>query len=116
MASISGLSAVKAFGMGALLVAIAAKQWVFTLSAIGMIGDAQMSRTENVLAFLFYVLAAQVLVLAPIVVSVLAPTRSAKTLDAARSWLERHNRTIVIMVSLVFGALFLYKGISGLIG
>jgi len=36
MATISGLSTAKALGMGALLVAIAAKQWVFTLSAIGV--------------------------------------------------------------------------------
>ena len=54
----AGLSALKAFGMGALLVAIAAKQWVFTLSAIGIIGEAQLSQTGNVVAFLFFVLAA----------------------------------------------------------
>jgi hypothetical protein len=116
MATIGGLSAVKAFGMGALLVAIAAKQWVFTLSAIGMIGQAQMSQAENVIAFLFYVLAASSLVLTPIVVYAVAPTQSAKTLDAAQGWLERHNRVIVIAISLIFGLLFLFKGITGLIG
>jgi hypothetical protein len=116
MAMISGLTAVKAFGMGALLVAIAAKQWVFTLSAIGVIGEAQLSQVSNIFAFIFYVLAAQSLVLAPIVVSVVAPTQSAKTLEMAQGWLERHNRVIVILVSSVFGVYFLWKGFIGLIG
>jgi hypothetical protein len=116
IAAISGLSAGKALGAGALLVAIAAKQWVFTLSAIGIIGQARLSQAENVIAFLFYVLAASSLVLTPIVVYAVAPTQSAKTLDAAQGWLERHNRVIVIAISLIFGLLFLFKGITGLIG
>ena len=106
----------KAFGMGALLVAIAAKQWVFTLSTIGVIGQAQLSQAGNAVAFLFYVVAAQSLVLAPIIVYAVAPSQSAKTLDATQSWLERHNRVIVIVVSSIFGAFFLWKGIAGLIG
>ena len=68
MAAISGLSALKAFGMGALLVAIAAKQWVFTLSAIGTIGDAGLGQATNVILFLFYAIAAQSLVLAPVAI------------------------------------------------
>ena len=116
MAAISGLSAPKAFGMGALLVAIAAKQWVFTLSAIGIIGEAQLEPPTSVGLFLFYVLAAQSLVLIPIVVYATVPTQSAKTLDAARQWLERYNRTIVIAISLIFGIFFLWKGVTGLIG
>jgi hypothetical protein len=116
MAMISGLSAAKASGMGALLVAIAAKQWVFTLSAIAVIGQAQMSQAASVVAFLLYVLAAQSLVLTPIIVYAVAPTQSAKTLGAAQGWLGRHNRAIVIAVSTIFGALFLWKGIAGLIG
>jgi len=116
IATISGLSAVKALGIGALLVAIAAKQWVFTLSAVGVIGQAQLSQAGNVIAFLFYVLAAQSLVLVPIVVYAVAPTQSAKTLDAAQGWLGRHNRVIVIAISLIFGLLFLWKGITGLTG
>ena len=75
-----------------------------------------MSQAENVIAFLFYVLAASSLVLAPIIVYAVAPARSAKTLDAAQGWLERHNRAIVIAISLIFGLLFLWKGIAGLTG
>jgi hypothetical protein len=37
-------------------------------------------------------------------------------LEAAQTWLERHDREVAVTVSLVFGALFLYKGVTGLIG
>jgi Sap, sulfolipid-1-addressing protein len=40
MTAISDLSAVKAVGAGTLFVTIAVKQWVFTLSAIGVISEA----------------------------------------------------------------------------
>ena len=103
MATLSGLSALKAFGMGALLMALVVKQWVFTLSAIAVIEQAELSQMGNVLAYLFFVLAAQSLVLAPIIVCAVAPTQSAKGLDAMQGWLERNNRMIVIAVSLIFG-------------
>lgn len=45
----------------------------------------------------------------------IAPQQSAKPLQAARVWLQRHNRRITIVVSLLFGAIFLYKGIAGLV-
>ena len=116
MATLSGLSALKAFGVGALLMAVSIKQWVFTLSAIAVIEQAQLSRAANMLTYLIFVLAAQSLVLAPILVSAVAPVQSTKLLDAIHGWLERNNRAIVIAASSIFGVWFLWKGIAGLIG
>ncbi len=116
MAILGGLSALQAFGMGALLMALSIKQWVFTLSAIAVIEQAQLSHTGNVLAYLFFVLAAQSLVLAPIIVSAVAPTQAARMLDAMQDWLERNNRVIVTAVLSIFGVWLLGKGIAGLIG
>ena len=116
MGAISNVSAVRAVGAGTLFVAIAVKQWVFTLSAIGVIGEAELGETASASLYLFYVLATQTLVLVPILVYVVAPQRAARVLKAAQTWLERNNRTIVIPVSLIFGAWFLYKGLTGLIG
>ena len=116
MAALSGLSTLKAFGMGALLMALAIKQWIFTLSAIAVIEQAQLSQTGNVLAYLIFVVAAQSLVLAPIIVSAMAPAQSARMLDASQGWLERNNRVIVIAASSIFGVWFLWQGIAGLIG
>jgi hypothetical protein len=116
MAVLGRLSALKAFGVGALLMALSIKQWVFTLSAIAVIEQAQLSHTGNVLAYLLFVLAAQSLVLAPILVSAVAPTQAARMLDAMQGWLERNSRVIVITVLLIFGVWLLWKGINGLIG
>ena len=116
MATLSGLSALKAFGVGALLMAVSIKQWVFTLSAIAVIEQAQLSRAANMLTYLFFVLAAQSLVLAPILVSAVAPTQAARMLDAMQGWVERNSRVIMIAVLLVFGVWLLWKGIAGLIG
>ena len=116
MAVLGRLSALQAFGVGALLMALSIKQWVFTLSAIAVIEQGALSHAGNVLAYLLFVLAAQSLVLAPILVSAVAPTRAARMLDAMQGWLERNSRVIVTAVLLIFGAWLLWKGISGLIG
>lgn len=116
MAMFQSISAPKAFGMGALLVAIAAKQWVFTLGALGIIRDARLGNPQDIVAYLFFVLGAVSLMLIPIIACAVAPAQSARALEAGGKWLEKHNRAIVIAVSAVFGTLFLFKGIAGLLG
>lgn len=116
MTAISDFSALKAAGAGALFVMVVARQWVFTLSAIGVISEAGLDKVENTGLYLFYVLATQTLVLAPILVYAVAPQRSARPLKAAQTWLERHDRVIVVTVSVVFGTWFLYKGVVGFVG
>lgn len=116
MATISGLSAFRAVGAGALFATIAVKQWVFTLSAIGVISEAGLDEAASAGLYLFYVLATQTLVLAPILASAVAPQQALRLLDAAQTWLERHNRVIAVTVSLIFGVWFSYKGVTGLIG
>jgi hypothetical protein len=66
--------------------------------------------------YLFYVLATQALVLPAILAYAAAPKQASRPLKAAQTWLERHNRVIVITGSLIFGVWFLYKGVNGLIG
>jgi hypothetical protein len=116
MAVLGGLSALQASGIGALLMALSIKQWVFTLSAIAIIEQARLSHFGNVLVYLFFAVAAQSLVLAPVLVSAVAPTQAARMLDAMQGWLERNSRVIVTAVLLIFGVWLLWKGIAGLIG
>lgn len=115
MTGISSLSTLKAMGAGVLFVTIAVKQWVFTLSAIAIISEAEMGGSAGVGLYLFYVLVTQLLVLPPILAFAIAPQRAAKPLQSAQGWLEHNNRVIVIAVSFIFGIWFSYKGITGLI-
>jgi len=116
MATLGGLSTIQALGIGTLLMALSIKQWVFTLSAIAVIEQGELSLAGSALTYLLFVLAAQSLVLAPILVSAVAPVQAAKLLDAIQGWLERNNRAIIIAASSIFGVWFLWKGIAGLIG
>jgi hypothetical protein len=116
LAALGGLSALKAFGMGAALVAIAAKQWVFTLSAIGVIGKAQLAPPASIGLFLFYALAVQALALIAVIAYAVAPRPAGRVIARACEWLERNDRRILIAFSLIFGLFFLFKGIAGLAG
>ena len=109
------MSQLKAVAMGAGVVLIAGKMWVFTLGAVGTIGEARLGQASSVVAFLLFVLLAESLVIAPIVLRLVAPAKASVLLEGLSSWLSAHNRVIVIVVSLVFGALFLYKGVTGLV-
>jgi hypothetical protein len=116
MMTLGGLTTLKAFGVGALLMAVAIKQWVLTLSAIAIVEQAEASLASSVLAFLVFVVLAQSLIVAPIIACAVAPARSAKLLDTAQAWLARNNRVIAIAVSLIFGLWFSWKAITGLLG
>lgn len=116
MTSITGFSSLQAAGAGALFPIVAVKQWVFTLSAIGIIGEFGPGGRADNIAYLLFVLGTQMLVLPPMVAAVIAPRRTAQSLQATQQWLERNNQTIVMVMSLIFGAWFLWKGVNGLIG
>ena len=112
---IDSLSPLKAFGIGFGLMLIGAKFWVFTLSALAVIGEANLGQPSSTIAYLLFVLLAETLLLLPILVRLVLPGQSKAILDGISDWLTRHNRVIVILVSLVFGLLFLYQGASGLL-
>jgi uncharacterized membrane protein YidH (DUF202 family) len=116
MDKISGVKAWQAFVAGALLMAIAVKQWVFSLSAIATIEAGGLDRGANILLFGAFTLLAQSLTILPVVYAAIAPSRSAKLLGAAEGWLARYNRPLAIGVSLVFGVWFVWQGVTGLMG
>ncbi len=116
MSALGGLAPLKAIGFGALLMLVSVKQWVFTLSAVAIVEEAQVSIVEAVLAFALFVLGSMSLVLAPILLTAIVPQRAAQWLDKAMGILDRNDRVITIGASLIFGVWFLVKGITGLLG
>jgi Sap, sulfolipid-1-addressing protein len=114
MTALGSMSALRAFGMATVLMAVGIKQWVFTLSAIALIDEAKVSKIGSVLAYLFFIVAAHSLTLSTLIGSAVAPSVSAKCVQVMLGWLERNNRWIKIIVSLAFGTWFLARGMSGL--
>jgi len=104
----------KAFLLGAGLLAVGAKFWVFTLGAISAIGDADLGRPGSIVTFLVFVLLAESAMLTVVLAAVVMPRRSDAWLDRASRWLTDHNRLIMIVIGLVFGLWFMVKALDGL--
>ncbi len=116
MSSIGGMSPLRAFGVGALLVAVAPKMWVFTLSAISLVQDAALGPAMGALAYLLFTVGAVIILLILILIAALAPQKSAALLGKVSAWLERNERALLVVVSVVFGTFFTWKGLTGFIG
>lgn len=114
MATIDSITPPRALALGAGVVLIGAKFWVFTLAAISAIGAADLGQGVAVLAFLVFVLLAESILLVMIGVAYLLPARSGALLDSIIGFLTRHNRVIVIVIGAVFGTWFLVKALNGL--
>ena len=114
MAMVETITPGKAFGLGAGLLLIGAKFWVFTLGAVGAIGDAGLSQGSAILVFLVFVILAESIHLAVVGIAFAIPARSAAMLDALMGFLTRYNRILVIVLGAVFGTGFLVKALSGL--
>lgn len=106
----------RALGLGALMVAVGPKLWVFTLSAIGVIAETGLVQRGGVIAYLIYILLAQILLIVAILVVVIAPQGSRAFLQQTIDWLNANNRPISIAASLIFGIYFALDGLQGLLG
>lgn len=114
MAMLDGVSPARAFALGFGLLAIGAKFWVFTLGAIGAIGEAQLGTQTAVLAFLLFVALAQSVHLAVLGFAFAAPAQAEVALGRFSDLLTRYNRLIVVVLGLGFGTWFLLQALGGL--
>ncbi|HET7828503.1 MAG TPA: GAP family protein [Candidatus Limnocylindrales bacterium] len=112
MTLMDGVSAGRAFLMGAAVIGLNPKLWAFTIAALGAIGDAELGVAASVGVFVVFVIAAQSVHLAAIGVSVVAPERSRAMLDGMNAWLERHSRALLIGLSLVFGLWLVVRSLT----
>ena len=112
MTMVDGITAGRAFLMGAGLVALSPKLWAFTLGAIGAIQDAELDPAAGWAVFFVWVVAAEALHLLAWLAALVAPARADVALARAGDVLERHSRAVMIGVGLVFGAWFLLKAIA----
>lgn len=115
MQSMDHTPPLKALGLGAGLVAIGPKLWVFTLSAIGIISGAELGLTSSIIAYVAYIILAQSVLIGAVVIVAIAPKAASATLQRAIDWLTTYNRPISITVALIFGLYFTWNGAKGLL-
>lgn len=113
MTALSSMTPGKAFVLGAGVILISVKLWVFTFAALGAIGDAGMPPSANVVTYVVFVLLGVSTHLVIIAAAALFPNSSQGILDRALRWLQDHNHAIMIALGLVFGTRFLVKGLHG---
>ena len=114
MSALSTMSPGKAFLLGAGVLLISVKLWIFTFGAIGIIGDAGMTKPENVATYVAFTLLASSTHLVIVGLAAFMPRRSKKLLDAMLRWLQDHNRVIMICLGFGFGTWLLIKALHGL--
>ena len=114
MAMVESATPARAFLLGAGVVLVSAKLWAFTLATIGVIAEAALGRTEAIVTFLVFVVAAESIHIGAIAMAYLVPRRSAVLLTRASAALRRYDRAIMVALGLVFGVWFLAKGLQGL--
>ena len=109
---LSRVSAPTAFGIGASMVGFSMRQWFVTTGAVALIDKAELPTSQFVLAYLYFAVAAQSLILAPVILTAIAPARAARLLTAVHGWMDRNKRGITIAVTLVFGVWLIFLGIA----
>jgi hypothetical protein len=114
MAMIESVTPARAFGLGAGMLLIGVKFWVFTLAAISAIGEAGLGQGAAIAAFLVFVILAESIHLALIGLAFAMPGRAAAMLDGIIGFLTRYNRVLMVVLGAVFGTWFLVKALAGL--
>jgi threonine/homoserine/homoserine lactone efflux protein len=109
---VDGVTASRAFLMGAGLVALSPKLWAFTLGAIGAVRDAELDLAAGWVVFIIWLIAAESLHLIALFAALVAPARADVLLARAGGALERRSRELMIGVGLVFGIWFLLKALA----
>jgi hypothetical protein len=115
MSAVNDITATKAASVGALYILASPKQWVFTQPAIATVIEAEPGRTAGMALYFFFVVGTQVTLLVPSALVAIAPQQFIAPIKSAYNWLARHNQTILLIVSLVFGVWFTIQGILGLL-
>ncbi len=113
MAMLMSASPTKAFFIGAGVVTVSVKAWVFTLAAIGVIGSADMGRIGHMTSYIAFVLLATSGNLIIIGAAAVFGDRSRAVLDRVLRWLQANDRPIVVVAGLVFGIWFGLKALRG---
>lgn len=114
MALLDSVTPAKGFALGAGLLAIGAKFWVFTLGAIAAIGQAQLGMPTAIAMFLLFIVVAESIHLGAIGFTYASPARADAALGRFSDLLKKYNGQIVIVLGLVFGTWFLLKALNGL--
>ena len=114
MTSLEAATPGRAFLLGAGLMAISVKFWVFTLGATGGIAYAGLDPAPSIAVYLAWIVLACSVQFALLLAAVVAPSRADALLARVGDLLGRYGRPLLVVVGLLFGSIFLSEGLVGL--
>jgi threonine/homoserine/homoserine lactone efflux protein len=102
----------KAFAFGALVTVINVKNLALFLTALSVVIVSDLPPAQKIFITLLVALVFSLSVMIPLIITFAFPRRSRDLLNRLKNALERHSRPFGIWAPLIFGLIFLLKGIS----
>lgn len=116
LAEIESFTPGRAYRLGLAWLFISPKQWVFTLTAVAIIYAANLELTLSLANYLLFILIVLSLFFLLILIYVVLGDRSQAFMQGLFKWLRKHAETILVMVLVVFGLIFVVRGAYALVG
>ncbi len=116
MSALDNASALALFGIGLLLTAIQVRFVILMLVGVSAIDEAGLGSTGVIVAMLVLILAATWIQILPVLLYLVMGSRAESILDSMNSWLSANASLVNSVVLLLFGAILLWDGLTGLGG
>ena len=105
----------KAFGFGALVTVINFKNLAIFLSAVSVTLLSDLPQSQKIIIVLLIVLVFCMSVIIPVLIYVIFPRQADTVLNWIKQTLDTNRRPIGIAAPLIFGLIFLTRGIAGIL-
>lgn len=99
------------FALGVVLMAIGLKHYVFMIGAMEDLEKSGVLGIRWTLTMILFIVAAELLVLLPILIYLLMPERSEAILGSIKNLLDRYSSRITIIFCFIFGIFFLWRAL-----
>ena len=114
MEKLQTVKPMQAAWVGIAFLALDPKDWLVDISAIDLIAAADLGGWESLLTYFVYILLAQLVLLIPLIMALVNPQKAQESLERLKVWLEKHERTVMVLFSILLGCLFIYSGLAHL--
>jgi hypothetical protein len=116
MAMLEQASPLVSLGLGALMSGLNPKNLAFTINAVVIIAQADLTTGQKVVPVIVFVLLASLGVATPLLWYAVAQESASATLAEWRIWLTANYATLMAIVFLLFGLILVSQGLGGLLG
>jgi threonine/homoserine/homoserine lactone efflux protein len=113
MGALDRFTPLKAAGAGVLFSALNPKNLLLAVSGAAAIAGVGASTTDEIVAYVVFVLVATIGVGAPVVIYSALGDRAPSLLDRLKNWMAQHNAVIMAALLLVIGVKLIGDAISG---